>query len=1526
MAELLGYRRALAELMELAGHPEAASVRAEMRQDLTRAQRPPADSTVADWIAGRAVPRHNGDLDLLLSAVERIVAANPHATAPCLPSRRHWHDLAGQARESPPAPPEWRKDVVASLAWKLIPPDDQERTEDLRHEAAEAADRLAGLYASVRQFLADDPWHDEHLPGRVARRVNHLVHLLQNGRESRLTLSPAEAALIALLPLVHHVHRSRTSAGLSRVDPTDLGRQTSAGPERQMYEVLLHAHERLLRRAELGVLKDRRSGQREIGWWLFEQWTARQPGRLRDLLSDTGAGRTGLGGLLDPELLSRLLASVHARPKELFDTARPEHLRADPFQLDLDGRDFQTVRERLVGPLFAVAHGMAIEVTHLPSVIVRHVGIPDPLDPARLLTTVDTASWQPRGDGLGLKAGCDHPAVVAALTEHTGRLESLLRAVRRGADTALDGLPGYTHADEVREQDDQGRAVPVDGVIRFRLDEERVQELLMGENLYRDRSLAIRELYQNALDACRYRRARAQYRDGFSAYQGRIEFVQGYDEDEGRHYLECRDNGVGMDELTLSEVFAQAGVRFTDLPRFQEERREWRARGITVHPNSRFGIGVLSYFMLADEVRVTTCHMDGADGRPRELTVLISGPGHYFRVRPTGRPGTTGTTVRLYLRDGDKAPSCVSELRKRLGIAEFTTTATHGTQTAEWKPGVLMRRKRQQLQTHGLEADGELVPASGGGEVVWCELGGGVLVDGIFTEPRVRDGVLADPQGTRRLRGVIVNLVGSDRPKRLSVDRTEILDDDICATVERLVKAALPALTDSGERLLTTRWLSEVANESPLLADLVTEAAAAAGTELELDGRRTPVSATGFFPPDLRIVGRSDNTYRVPRSRLPVTDVSGEPDGTTLLWRLLAHRPNADLAALTLLVPELDRVASVLPARPSDVFLRTESHGFSSGGLSWSSYSGTAQKSTPGHALTVAQLTGVPYSGVLARMRQLGMTAPPPPEGRPSIDAVNFALLGNTLSETGSSYNRWRDVKEAVPPGHLVSAHFELDISVSEAAERMRSFGFTVPDLGPQADTPDDRTLGLLRDERSFGQWLGIGSLVPPGHLVRASLELGMSVREAARRLRTYGLLVHEPDDTASTPDEHTLRLLSTGLTGTWWLDTRDPVPIGHVFHAAATFDRPVLDVVDELTSYGFLFDLAPGFVWPTLDRLKKGTDYGWSAASWAALYADGTVPGDLLAYLSAASGTPLHEIAEWTGALGLRPPESLPQEAEAADAEILGTRSYEASGHRIGAGRAVSTNFVAEAALQTGLPPRAVVARLRAYGVQAPPGPFPEAVEPTDPTILVSALREPLPPGRPVSVHHVIQASRQLGTSPRQVLDRLAEYGFTAPVLPMPDSVGRFDLELLFTRPTIIDDADHLRMATFTRDMLPWDEPVPVHHIVRAATYLRIDPHEVAERLAAYGFRLPDTEPHQLDSADLGLCNGGSRSGEPDSILLRGPIRDFLYLAHSTTMPPEELVARLKRLGADVHRVADEVRATLPKVPGLVMAPEAGE
>ena len=140
----------------------------------------------------------------------------------------------------------------------------------------------------------------------------------------------------------------------------------------------------------------------------------------------------------------------------------------------------------------------------------------------------------------------------------------------------------------------------------------------------------------------------------------------------------------------LSEVFAQAGVRLGDLPEFLEEQAEWARLDppVQLFPNSRFGIGVLSYFMLADEITVDTCRL-GRDGQPgQRLRVSIAGPGSLFRIRTLG-PGTDCRHDDPAAPAQQRPVSCVDTLRDVLWVADFHTEAVDGSDRHVWQPGEL---------------------------------------------------------------------------------------------------------------------------------------------------------------------------------------------------------------------------------------------------------------------------------------------------------------------------------------------------------------------------------------------------------------------------------------------------------------------------------------------------------------------------------------------------------------------------------------------------------------------------------------------------------------------------------------------------------------------------------------------------------------------------------------------------------------------------------------------------------------------
>lgn len=169
---------------------------------------------------------------------------------------------------------------------------------------------------------------------------------------------------------------------------------------------------------------------------------------------------------------------------------------------------------------------------------------------------------------------------------------------------------------------------------------------LLIEPLYgNDPSYGVRELLQNAVDACEERR----HREGDS-YKGLVTIrVDPWEDPEtGRNMgqLTIEDNGVGMNEYILLNYYLSAGASY----RSSDEWKKTYASGgrSKVARTGRFGVGFLASFLLGDTVEVLTQHVDDDLGYTFSFTNEITP----LNVERKERPEGAGTTIRIKLKDG----------------------------------------------------------------------------------------------------------------------------------------------------------------------------------------------------------------------------------------------------------------------------------------------------------------------------------------------------------------------------------------------------------------------------------------------------------------------------------------------------------------------------------------------------------------------------------------------------------------------------------------------------------------------------------------------------------------------------------------------------------------------------------------------------------------------------------------------------------------------------------------------------------
>ncbi len=134
--------------------------------------------------------------------------------------------------------------------------------------------------------------------------------------------------------------------------------------------------------------------------------------------------------------------------------------------------------------------------------------------------------------------------------------------------------------------------------IEFSVDRDNIVKLFMGDNLYRRKDYTVvRELLYNAIDACFLRRSQ----EG-PLYKPiiQVEF------DSIKNTLTVRDNGTGMDRSTVKNYLLKIG-------KSKYNPSEFDVKEYGYYPISKFGIGFLSTFLIADKVEILTCHFKKSD-------------------------------------------------------------------------------------------------------------------------------------------------------------------------------------------------------------------------------------------------------------------------------------------------------------------------------------------------------------------------------------------------------------------------------------------------------------------------------------------------------------------------------------------------------------------------------------------------------------------------------------------------------------------------------------------------------------------------------------------------------------------------------------------------------------------------------------------------------------------------------------------------------------------------------------------------
>ena len=224
---------------------------------------------------------------------------------------------------------------------------------------------------------------------------------------------------------------------------------------------------------------------------------------------------------------------------------------------------------------------------------------------------------------IRVQVHCRHDGVHRALKHYESIVQAELHQLNRIAS------PRFLFSDVVFEIVPDGYQ-PVD--LKFTVDSTAALQLFMGNRLYADKRVYLRELIQNAVDACNLRRLVE------GDYTPRIEIS--FNDDIS--VITIRDNGIGMSRQWIEKYFLKIGISFYQS---DEIRNAGRRGPIDFNFISQFGIGFLSSFLVAERIVVRTRKADQPG-----LMITITDLKDYFDARPLGTDFPQGTEVALHLK------------------------------------------------------------------------------------------------------------------------------------------------------------------------------------------------------------------------------------------------------------------------------------------------------------------------------------------------------------------------------------------------------------------------------------------------------------------------------------------------------------------------------------------------------------------------------------------------------------------------------------------------------------------------------------------------------------------------------------------------------------------------------------------------------------------------------------------------------------------------------------------------------------
>ena len=308
----------------------------------------------------------------------------------------------------------------------------------------------------------------------------------------------------------------------------------------------------------------------------------------------------------------------------------------------------------LIATILRLADILDFDGKRTPSILFSHLYVRHPISIKEWNKHRAIDAWDINPELIQFSAKCTHPAIEASIHEFCTLIDHELSVCNniiselnyfnksKKRDIELK-IPFKVNREKIKTKTSiQNKPIYLYKDTKFNLSKNQVIELLMGTKLYGNPEVALRELLQNSIDACLLRQA--QEKKWGNLYSPEITI--NYYTENGNDVLEVIDNGTGMDQYIIDNYYSKVGSSFYKSTDFYNLKSESNAE---FHPTSRFGIGILSCFMISDVLIVDTKRVYAPHESSEPLNVTVEGQESIFWIKD-GERSIPGTTTKLILR------------------------------------------------------------------------------------------------------------------------------------------------------------------------------------------------------------------------------------------------------------------------------------------------------------------------------------------------------------------------------------------------------------------------------------------------------------------------------------------------------------------------------------------------------------------------------------------------------------------------------------------------------------------------------------------------------------------------------------------------------------------------------------------------------------------------------------------------------------------------------------------------------------